>query len=73
MKKPEKKTTEHMLSKNDLETQYLDNAQMKIMFKICSRTLYNRRKKKVFKYCKIGGKYYYPIKYILRAMRNGNK
>lgn len=69
MKNNEKKATDKILSSKELEHMYLDNSDAARLLKVCTRTIYNMRKNNILKYCKLGGKYYYPMKYIKRTMK----
>jgi len=54
----------------NLETMFLDNSQMKIMFKISDSTLFRWRKAKILKYKKVGGKYYYHYDLVMNFMKS---
>ena len=69
MKKTEKTPPQIILSSKELDLIFLDNADLVRLLKISPRTIYNMRKKNILKFCKIGGKYYYPLKYIKRMMK----
>lgn len=69
MKKTEKTPPQIILSSKELDLMFLDNADLGRLLKISPRTIYNMRKKNILKFCKIGGKYYYPLKYIKRMMK----
>lgn len=69
MGKNKKETAFKLFSSKDLELFYCDNCDLARMLKVSPRTIYNMRKKNLLKYCKIGGKYYYPMKYIKRMMK----
>lgn len=69
MKKNEKKAIDKLLSSKKLDHMLLDNSDVARLLKVSPRTIYNMRKKNILKYCKLGGKYYYPIKYIKRMMK----
>ena len=69
MKKIEKTPPQIILSSKELDLMFLDNADLGRLLKISPRTIYNMRKKNILKFCKIGGKYYYPLKYIKRMMK----
>ncbi len=62
------KSSPHPANPN-LETMFLDNSQMKIIFKISDSTLFRWRKTKVVNYKKIGRKYYYPFELIKNFMK----
>ena len=57
------KLAEH-LYENDL----LDNADMKLIFKVSDKTLYRWRKKEYLLYYKIGGKFYYSKKVLFTTL-----
>jgi len=57
----------------NLETMFLDNSQMKIMFKISDSTLFRWRKTRIVNYKKIGRKYYYPFDLIVNFMKIRNE
>ena len=46
------------------ETDLLDNADMKHIFKVSDKTLYRWRKKEHLLYIKVGGKFYYSRKVL---------
>jgi len=52
---------------------YLDNEQMKILFNVADKTLYRWRKKQLVFARKIGGKYYYPIHTLMNMMEQPRK
>lgn len=57
------------LFKYDLATQFLDASDIKKAFKVSDKTIYRRRKDKVLKFVKFGGKYIYPRKNIEQAFK----
>lgn len=61
------------LANPNLETMFLDNSQMKIIFKISDSTLFRWRKSKIVNYKKIGRKYYYPYELIMNFMKIRNE
>jgi hypothetical protein len=50
---------------------YYDNADLLQIFNISPSTLRRYRISGYFKYIKIGGKYFYPVKYIKRLAETG--
>ena len=50
------------------EAELLDNADMKLLFKVCDKTLYRWRKQEHLLYYKIGGKFYYPKKILFATL-----
>ena len=50
------------------ETDLLDNADMKLIFKVSDKTLYRWRKKEHLFYIKVGGKFYYPRKVLYETL-----
>lgn len=50
------------------DTDVLDNADMKQLFKVSDKTLYRWRKKEQLLYFKIGGKFYYPKKVLYATL-----
>ena len=50
------------------ETELLDNADMKLIFKVSDKTLYRWRKKEHLLFTKVGGKYYYPKKILFDTL-----
>ena len=69
MKKTEKTPPQIILSSKELDLMFLDNADLGRLLKISPRTIYNMRKKNILKFCKIGGKFFYPLEYIQRMMK----
>jgi len=57
-----------LMNDKSIETIYLDNAQMKLLFKVADRTLHRWRKEKVVFSKKIGGKHYYPLHLVMNMM-----
>lgn len=65
-----KKVKDHSGARQlDLKLMYLDNAQMKQMFKISDTTLWRWRKQKLMKYAQVGRKFYYPYHLVLNFMK----
>lgn len=73
MKKLNNAKTSPQLAYPNLEIMFLDNSQMKIMFKISDSTLFRWRKAKIVNYKKIGRKYYYPYELIMNFMKIRNE
>ena len=72
MKKNEKIPPQIILSSKELDLIFLDNADLVRLLKVSPRTIYNMRKKNLVKYCKIGGKFFYPLEYIQHMMKIKN-
>lgn len=51
---------------------YLDNADLKIMLKISASTIRRWRAKKILRYSKVGGKYYYHRASIAKILTERN-
>ncbi len=73
MKKLSNAKSSPRLANPNLEIMFLDNSQMKIMFKISDSTLFRWRKSKIVNYKKIGRKYYYPYELIMNFMKIRNE
>jgi len=65
------KNSELSLSNDNpnLELMFLDNSQMKILFKISDSTLLRWRKNNILKYVMIGRKCYYPYHLVMNFMK----
>ncbi len=50
------------------EPDLLDNADMKILFKVTDKTLYRWRKSGYLPYYKMGGKFYYSKKILMATL-----
>lgn len=55
-------------AETNYDTDVLDNADMKILFKVSDKTLYRWRKKEYLLFYKIGGKFYYPKKILYTTL-----
>ncbi len=53
----------------NLELLYLDNAQMKMMFKISDTTLWRWRRDKLIKFKKVRRKFYYSYHLVVNFMK----
>jgi hypothetical protein len=49
---------------------FYDNADVKVLLKVCDRTLYRYRTQKLIPYVKIGKKFFYPRQFFERSMNN---
>lgn len=58
----------HKVAATLFETDLLDNADMKLIFKVSDKTLYRWRKKEHLLYIKIGGKFYYSKKLLYNTL-----
>ncbi|WP_333599898.1 helix-turn-helix domain-containing protein [Flavobacterium sp.] len=65
------KTNKHLekLTASYADQDILDSADMKLLFKICDKTLYRWRKKQYFPSRKMGGKYFYSKRIIMAILR----
>lgn len=68
MRKREQEREKRRIGKMDLAMMYLDNEDMKRMFKISDSTLSRWRDDKIFPFKLIRGKHYYSFEFIKRFM-----
>lgn len=68
MRKREQQRQKVRIAKMNLEMMYLDNAEMKRMFKISDSTLGRWRDDKIFPFKLIRGRHYYSFEFIKRFM-----